>query len=102
MALFKVRYKGLSTKRVLPAKDLKKHGVAVDKDLVFEPANRHTLVLDGLSEPLENILRDDKTFTVSEVKDGGAGEYEVIKGSALDDTANTVKDSTTGQTSTKK
>lgn len=100
MTLYRVKYKGLSTIREISGKDLKKHNVGVDRDLVWSPSNNHTVVVDGMSDRLLEILRADRTFTVSEVKDQGEVESEeIIKGETLDDTAAVVVDGSTGQES---
>jgi len=99
MALMKVRYKGLSDVRVFSQSDLKKHNVDVSRDVVFSAENGWAVHFDGLSKGLEKILRDAGTFTISEVKDGAESvKVEAVKS---DDIADTVTDTTSGQTSVK-
>lgn len=99
MATVTVRYRGLSGRRILPAKDLKKHGVDVPKDLVFEAKNGWSMKVGDMSPELEEILKAEGTFQISESK--GATADVKVEATKSDDTGSTVKDETTGQTSTK-
>lgn len=118
MALFRIKYKGLSDVRVISVKDAEKHGVKLSADLVWDHvgglrggqvvtdvtrpdhpnANRGILV-ENLSDDLMKVLKNEGAFTVSEVKDGNVEGEEIITGEAVDDTAGVVRDTTTGQTS---
>lgn len=101
MARAQVRYKGLSDVREISAKDLKKHGVEVDKDLVFSRDNGFKMNID-LNDELEAILRNEGTFTISEIKDDNSVGDEVVKATVADDSATSAKATNveTGQTST--
>lgn len=102
MALIKVRYKGLSDVRVMSVKDLSEAGVSVESKLEWNPGNRHTVHIDGMSERLEEILRAEGTFTIEEVDEkSGETVKTIVKGKPMDDTGSTVVDGTTGQTSVK-
>lgn len=119
MALVRIRYKGLSDVRSISVADAKRHGVDLSADLVwdrygyerdgkitginrprFSNADRG-VVVDGLSEDLLKILKDEGTFTVTEIKDDNTEGDEIIVGKPLDDTGSTVVDATSGQRSTK-
>jgi hypothetical protein len=102
MALVKVRYKGLSDVRVMSVQDLKAAGVSVESKLQWDPENRHVVYIDGMSETLEALFREEGTFTIEEVdeKDGKTVKT-IVKGKPLDDTGSTVVDGTTGQKSVK-
>lgn len=97
MAKMKVRYRGLSDRREFTAKQLKEHGIGVSQDLVFEASNHWAMTID-LVEPLEQILRAEKTFTITEVKDDNTLGEEVVTATLADDTAvaTTLVDETTG------
>lgn len=115
MALVRVRYKGLSDVRAISVKDAEKHGVTLSQDLVWDNVGEELggpipgikrpkfanasrgLVIDGLSDDLLKVLRDEGTFTVSEIKDDNTDGDDIITGQALDDTGQAVVDSTTGQ-----
>lgn len=100
MAQVKVRYKGVSDRRVITQKELKERNISVDKDLVFETRNGWSQVLDAPDE-LVKLLKDQPGFTISEVKDSGEIGDEIISASSVDDTADsTIQDTTTGQTTT--
>lgn len=120
MALMKIRYKGLSDVRVISVKDAEKHGIKLSQDLVWDhvggvaggqvidgvkrpdwPNAAQGILVDGLSDDLLTVLRQEGTFTISEVKDGGTEGEPIVTGAALDDTGNVVRDTTTGQTSVK-
>lgn len=96
MAMAKVRYKGASDRRVLPADQLEARGVTgIDKDLVFEPENMWSQTVP-MSDELEAILRGEGTFTIEPVKDDGdAGDNETDVDAddptVIDDTADTVE-----------
>lgn len=101
MSLVKVRYKGLSDVRVMSKRDLASAGVEVDGELRWEPKNHHTVHIDGMSERLEEVLRNEGTFTIEEVdEETGKTVKTIVKGKPVDDTGATVVDGTTGQTST--
>jgi hypothetical protein len=114
MALMRIRYKGLSDVRVISVDDAKKHGVELSHDLIWDnvgqarggwlshPNRDSGVVVEGLSDELLKVLRDEGTFTVSEIKDGNTEGQTIIEGKPLDDTGSTVVDSTTGQKSIKK
>jgi hypothetical protein len=114
MALVRIRYKGLSDVRIITVKDAERHGVKLDKDLVWDsvgqayggqlrfPNTATGVVVDGLSDELEKVLRAEGTFTITEVNKGDLSDgQEIVSGQALDDTGNVVKDATTGQKSQK-
>lgn len=102
MALTKIRYKGLSDERVMSKADLNAAGVGVDGQLKWDRSNRHVVYVDGMSERLEELLREEGTFTIEEVdEETGKTVKTIVKGKALDDTGATVVDGTTGQKSTK-
>lgn len=115
MALVRIKYKGLSDVRAITVKDAEKHGVTLSGDLVWDhvggiaggqivegikrPDHANAsrgIVVDGLSDELLKILRDEGTFTVSEVKDDLSDGEDIITGKPLDDTTGAVVDSTTG------
>jgi hypothetical protein len=121
MALVRIRYKGLSDVRAITVKDAEKHGVTLSQDLVWDhvggvaggqvvegikrpdyPNAARGIVVDGISDELLKVLKDEGTFTVSEVKDDKTDGEEIIVGQPLDDTGSAVVDTTTGQKSTKK
>lgn len=99
MAEMKVHYKGAADRRILPAEDLKLHGVDVDEDLVFDRANLWSMTLD-VNEKLENILRGDGAFSLDAVTDNG-GEANEADATVTDDTADKVV-MPDGQTDTNK
>lgn len=102
MALVKVRYKGLSDIREMSKKDLAAAGVGVDGDLYWEPrVGKREVFIEDPSDRLMEIFKDEGTFTVTDVSDGDdkPEDEAIIKGEALDDTGNTVRDLTTGQES---
>ena len=41
----KVKYTGLSTKRVITKEDFRKLGIDIKEDLVFEPINDHSVFI---------------------------------------------------------
>jgi hypothetical protein len=96
----KVRYKGASDVRILPADQLEAHGVKnVDKDLVFGPSNGWAQEVE-MSEELESILRGDGAFSMTPVKDDGEADESnpEVEATKVDDTGETVVDGDTGQT----
>lgn len=119
MALVRIRYKGLSDVRAISVKDAEKHGVKLSEDLVWDhqgenaggpiagikrpkfPNASRGIVVDGLSDELLKILRDEGTFTVSEIKDDNTDGDDIITGEALDDTGSRVVDATSGQSTTR-
>jgi hypothetical protein len=114
MALMRIRYKGLSDARVISAKDAEAHGVSLSHDLIWDnvgkarggllsrPNTNDGVVVDGLSDELLKVLKDEGTFTITEITKDGLEGQTVITGEALDDTGSTVVDKTSGQKSTKK
>lgn len=109
MALFKVRYKGLSDIRSMSKKELGDVGVGVDGDLRWARPNNgaygaHNVVfIDSPSDGLLEVLKAEGTFTVSEVKDDDNGPSEgepIVTGHEVDDTGAVVRDLTTGAEST--
>ncbi len=119
MALVRIRYKGLSDVRAISVKDAERHGVTLSEDLVWDHIGEEAggpvpgikrpkkanasrgIVVDGLSDDLLKVLRDEGTFTISEIKDDNTDGDEIITGQPLDDTGSAVVDSTTGQKSQK-
>lgn len=101
MSLVKVRYKGLSDERIIRSQDLKKHGIAIDATLTWNRSNNFAVVVDGMSDELESLLRDEGTFNVEEVEPADGKTIKVIvKATRLDDTNSAVVvDETTGQKS---
>lgn len=100
MALYKIRYKGLSDVRQMSQKDLKDAGVlGIGGDLEWSAKNQKTVYVENMSKSLESILRTEGTFTISEVDERGDDITVVMDGEALDDTtrSNVVTDQTTGQ-----
>lgn len=104
MALMRVRYVGLSDIRAMSADDLRAAGVGVDKDMEWNPQNRHTLIVSDPSEDLLSLFRAEGTFQVEEV-DKETGQKvgdDIVSGKPLDDTGDTLVDGVTGETSTGK
>ena len=94
MAEVKVRYRGASDVRILPADQLKALGVeGIDKDLVFKPENLWSQKVP-MSDELEAVLRGEGTFTIEPITDDGdtaKDESEVPEGDeVIEDTADTV------------
>jgi len=90
MADVKVRYKGMSDVRILPADQLKERGVkGIDEDLVFGPNNMWAQTVP-MSDELEAILRQDGAFSIEPVTDSGEPGDEVVTATGEDDTGNTV------------
>jgi len=91
MAEVKVRYKGLSDERIIPASDLQERGVTgIDKDLRWWIGNHWALTLP-MSEELEAILRADGSFSFDPVKDDGTNDGDNADNTrTVDDTGNTV------------
>lgn len=121
MALVRVRYKGLSDVRAISVKDAEEAGVKLSEDLVWDnqggaygapisgikrpkQPNNHKGILIEMSDELEQLLRREGTFTITEVdKDTMQDKDEnIVTGSAVDDTGDTVIDATTGQKSKKR
>lgn len=99
MANAKVRYKGMSDVRVLPADQLAERGVkGIDKDLVFSAQNMWSQEVP-MSGELEAVLRGDGAFAIEPVKDDGSTDADNPEADALgeDDTADTVVMEDTGQ-----
>lgn len=102
MALVAVRYKGLSDIRIIPANDpgLRARGIKVDGQMRWDRQNNWKIFIDGLSEDLEQLFRDEGTFTIEEVdEETGKTVKTIVKATRSDDTGATVKDGTTGQVS---
>jgi hypothetical protein len=104
MAKVKVRYKGASDVRILPADQLKERGVkGVTEDLVFSPGNLWAQEVE-MSDELEAILRADGAFVIQPVADDGGttvtDSADPLETSvdAVDDTGNKVVMDETGQT----
>lgn len=104
MATVKVRYKGASDVRILPADQLTERGVKnVDKDLVFKPENLWSMEIE-MTDELEAILRADGAFVIQPLDDSGsttttdAADPLQTSVEGVDDTGNTVVDGDTGQT----
>lgn len=106
MAIFKVRYVGLSDVRSMSVQELATRGVGVAADLVWDRAGRliaPPVFIKDPSDELLEIFRAEGTFQVAEVVEGEAGPVEgdpVVEGKALDDTGANVIDGNTGQVST--
>lgn len=90
MARARVYYKGLSDVREITAEQLKPLGVEVDRDLVFSRENGYAMNID-LNEELTKILRGEKTFTISEIKDDNTVGEEFVTATLRDDTADAAK-----------
>jgi hypothetical protein len=101
MAQMKVRYKGAADVREMKAADLKRHGVVVSKDLVWDASNGWSLDMD-MTDELEKILRADGAFRLEAIKDGGNDTDVEVESSVNDDTADTVVMADTGQVDKKK
>lgn len=99
MSLMKVRYRGASDFRTVPADDpgLKERGIKVSADLMWTPGSY--IVIEDMSEAMENWLREEGTFDVSEMNLKDGHDRPIIKASRADDTGRTVIDGTTGQKS---
>lgn len=104
MALARVRYRGLSDVRIIPADDpgLKARGIKISQDMVWHRGNMFSIYIDNFSEEMENLFRDEAAFTVEEVDaQSGKAVKEIVTATRADDTGNTVVDGTTGQKSVK-
>lgn len=104
MALTKVRYKGLSDVRLIAANDkgLRARGIKTDGQMKWSRENNWTIFVDGMSEELETLFRDEGTFDVEEVDaETGKSVKSIVKATRADDTGATVIDGTTGQKSVK-
>lgn len=104
MAKVKVRYKGASDIRILPADQLEARGVkGITEDLVFGPNNMWAQEVE-MSDELEAILRQDGAFVMHPVTDDGgqtvADAADPLQTSVdgVDDTGSTVVMDETGQT----
>jgi hypothetical protein len=99
MALTSVKYLGQSDVRVMSKKDLADAGVSVDGQLRWERKNRWEVFVEDPSDRLLEILKEEGTFTVSDVdEETGKKVKEIVKGAPLDDTGQRVVDATKGQT----
>lgn len=102
MALTRIRYRGLSDVRVMSKRDLASAGVGVESELKWDRTNRHTVVVENMSEVLEDLLKAEGTFTIEEIDaETGKTVQTIVKATKADDTGATVVDGTTGQKSTK-
>lgn len=114
MALTRVRYKGLSDVRIMSKKDLADLGIAVDGDLVWDSVGKARggflkarndltgLFIEDPSDELLDLLKQEGTFTVEEVdEETGKTVQTFVRGSAKDDTGDTVVDGVTGESSTR-
>lgn len=113
MALTRVTYKGLSDVRHMSKKDLNDAGVGVDGDLTFDRVgkarggllarpNRGVVFISDMSDELLALLKEEGTFTITEVdNESGQDVQDIVTATKADDTGNTVVDGTTGQQSTK-
>lgn len=104
MALVRVRYKGLSDVRIIPANDpgVRARGIKLDGQLKWDRTNNFAIFIDGMSEDLEELLRNEGTFTLEEVDaETGKTVKTVVTATRSDDTGATVVDGTTGQKSVK-
>lgn len=103
MAKSRVYYKGLSDVREIKAEHLKPLGINIDKDLVFSRQNGYAMNID-LNDELEKVLRNERTFTISEIKDNNTIGDEIVTATLADDSAvaATATNAETGQTSKKK
>lgn len=110
MAKVRVYYKGLSDVRIISKDDLKRHNIEVSEDLVWDrlgeanggvlKAPRLAINIDAPDE-LIKVLRDNDTFTVSEIKDDGSIGEELVTGKVVDESELSAKvvDATTGASS---
>ena len=104
MALTRVRYRGLSDVRIIPADDpgLKARGIKVSQDMVWHRGNLFSIYIDNFSEAMEVLFRDEGAFDVEEIDaQSGKAVKEIVTATRADDTGNTVIDSSTGQKSVK-
>jgi hypothetical protein len=105
MSLHRVVYKGLSDIREMSVKDLKEAGVHVGADLKWDKTrhgHRPAVYLQDVSDRMLEILRQEGTFTVTEIDEETMQEQggdPIMVGEALDDTGAIVVDGTTGQRS---
>lgn len=111
MAKVRVYYKGLSDVRRIDADHLKEaHGIEVSQDLIWDrlgKANggvldRPTLAINiDAPDELIKVLRDNDTFTISEIKDDGTVGDDIVAGKVMDESevSATVVDANTGQKS---
>ena len=66
----KVKYTGLSTKRIITKEDFRKLGIDVKEDLVFEPINDHTVVIANPNDKVVTYFtKIDKGFKVEGLAD---------------------------------
>lgn len=102
MALTRVRYKGLSDVREMSQEDLFGAGVSLSAGLVWNDSNKvNGILIEDPSERLLEIFTQEGTFTVTEVnEDDNTDGEEIVTGQPLDDTGNTVIDTTANRAST--
>lgn len=107
MSVHRVVYKGLSDIREMSVKDLKVAGVHAERDLMWDKTThgrRPAVLIADISDRLLEIFREEGTFTVTEIDEETMqenGEDPIMVGESLDDTGSIVRDSTTGQQSSK-
>jgi hypothetical protein len=110
MAKVRVYYKGLSDVRRIDADHLKKaHGISVSQDLVWDRLGkgnggvldfpRLAINIDAPEELIE-VLRNERTFTISEITDDGEVGDDIVTGEVIDEgtVSATLVDGDTGQT----
>jgi hypothetical protein len=102
MALTRVKYKGLSDVREMSQEDLFGAGVSLSAGLVWDDSNKvNGILIEDPSERLLEIFTQEGTFTVTEVnEDDNTDGEEIVTGKPLDDTGNTVIDTTANRAST--
>lgn len=105
MSLHRVVYKGLSDIREMSKKDLAAAGVDVGADLKWDKTthgHRPAVYLQDISDRMLEILKEEGTFTVTEIDEETMreqGAEPIMVGEAIDDTGSVVRDGTTGQRS---
>jgi hypothetical protein len=85
MAKARVYYKGFSDVREITAKQLEPLGISIDKDLVFHRGNSFAMNVD-LNDELTKVLRNEGTFTISEIKDDSTIGDDIVTATLHDDT----------------
>lgn len=105
MSLHRVVYRGLSDIREMSKKDLAAAGVDVGADLKWDKTThgrRPAVYLEDISDRMLEILKEEGTFTVTEIDEETMreqGAEPILVGEAIDDTGAIVRDGTTGQRS---
>lgn len=100
MAKVKIRYRGIADVRIISAKDLRTRGVDVPRDLVFNRLNGWSMNIDA-TDTLLDIIKAEGSFRVEALTDDGLPGQEILTVTRPDDTGETIKDATTGSTTTK-